>query len=188
MYTDADFANNRDDRISMGGYILYVDRVPITWYTFKQKSITLSTMELEYVAMAESSKELIWFKNILQNKELNLSIGSCKLFCDNQSAIEFSKSPVERAKTKHIDIKLHFIRDLVKNGNLEIEYLRNCNNPADLFTKPQVREHMENFVMKFICDFLGGQRINFNNCESSWISRCLDVHIAFHHCASFVQF
>ncbi|GBO08541.1 hypothetical protein AVEN_114836-1 [Araneus ventricosus] len=63
--SDADFANNRDDRISMNGQIVFIDQVPVTWRSFKQKSICLSSMESEFVALTETAKELIWLQRIL---------------------------------------------------------------------------------------------------------------------------
>lgn len=145
MFTDADFATNRDDRISMGGYIFYIDNVAIEWKTFKQKCVSLSTMEAEYVSMTEAARELVWFKNILTDKELNLIIDSCVLHCDNQAAIHFSKSSIENAKTKHIDVRLHYIRDLIKNKVFEVNYVKSQKNPADIFTKPQVKDHIRRF-------------------------------------------
>ena len=111
-YSDSDFAANRDDRVSIGGYILFLDGTPISWRTFKQKCISLSTMEAEYVTLTEAAKELVWVKNVLQNEILSLNIGNCKLFCDNQAAIFFSNSPFENQCTKHIHIKYHFFRNL----------------------------------------------------------------------------
>ncbi|GFW38759.1 retrovirus-related Pol polyprotein from transposon RE1 [Trichonephila clavipes] len=71
---DSDFATNRDDRVSMGGFIAFRDETPISWRTFKQKSVSLSTMEAEYVSLTEAAKEFIWLKNVINNKSLNLEL------------------------------------------------------------------------------------------------------------------
>ncbi|GFW42287.1 retrovirus-related Pol polyprotein from transposon TNT 1-94 [Trichonephila clavipes] len=112
-YSDSDFATNRDDRVSMGGFITFIDETPISWRTFKQKSVSLSTMEAEYVSLTEAAKEFIWLKNVIDNKSLNLELSENVMFCDNQAAISFSKSPVENCRTKHIDVRYHFLRNLI---------------------------------------------------------------------------
>ncbi|GFW87476.1 retrovirus-related Pol polyprotein from transposon TNT 1-94 [Trichonephila clavipes] len=86
---DSDFATNRDDRVSMGGFITFIDETPISWRTFKQKSVSLSTMEAEYVSLTETAKEFIWLKNVIDNKSLNLELSENVMFCDNQAAISF---------------------------------------------------------------------------------------------------
>ncbi|GFY03740.1 uncharacterized protein TNCV_4550771 [Trichonephila clavipes] len=88
---DSDFATNRDDRVSMGGFITFIDETPISWRTFKQKSVSLSTMEAEYVSLTEAAKEFIWLKNVIDNKSLNLELSENVMFCDNQAAISFFK-------------------------------------------------------------------------------------------------
>ncbi|GFY15287.1 retrovirus-related Pol polyprotein from transposon TNT 1-94 [Trichonephila clavipes] len=112
-YSDSDFATNRDDRVSMGGFITFIDETPISWRTFKQKSVSLSTMEAEYVSLTEAAKEFIWLKNVIDNKSLNLELSKNVMFCDNQAAISFSKSPVENYRTKHIDVRYNFLRNLI---------------------------------------------------------------------------
>ncbi|GFY19656.1 retrovirus-related Pol polyprotein from transposon RE1 [Trichonephila clavipes] len=112
-YSDSDFATNRDDQVSMGGFITFIDETPISWRTFKQKSVSLSTMEAEYVSLTEAAKEFIWLKNVIDNKSLNLELSENVMFCDNQAAISFSKSPVENYRTKHIDVRYHFLRNLI---------------------------------------------------------------------------
>ncbi|GFS83978.1 retrovirus-related Pol polyprotein from transposon TNT 1-94 [Trichonephila clavipes] len=83
-----DFSTNRDDRVSMGGFITFIDETPISWRTFKQKSVSLSTMEAEYVSLTEAAKEFIWLKNVI-DKSLNLELSENVMFCDNQAAISF---------------------------------------------------------------------------------------------------
>ncbi|GFW93481.1 retrovirus-related Pol polyprotein from transposon TNT 1-94 [Trichonephila clavipes] len=89
-YSDSDFATNRDDRVSMGGFITFIEETPVSWRTFKQKSVSLSTMIAEYVSLTEAAKEFIWLKNVIDNKSLNLELSENVMFCDNQAAISFS--------------------------------------------------------------------------------------------------
>ncbi|GFU35482.1 retrovirus-related Pol polyprotein from transposon TNT 1-94 [Trichonephila clavipes] len=90
-YSDTDFATNRDDRVSMGGFITFIDETPISSRTFKQNPVSLSTMEAEYVSLTEAAKEFIWLKNVIDNKSLNLELSENVMFCDNQAAISFFK-------------------------------------------------------------------------------------------------
>lgn len=138
-FSDANYAANRDDRISIGGLILFIDDTPILWRTFKQKSVSLSTMEAEYVSLTEAAKELIWVTRVLKefvtSKLISVTFNS-NLFCDNQAAINFSKSPIENSRTKHIDIKYHFLRNLVLDNLFSLKYVNTKVNYADIFTKP----------------------------------------------------
>ncbi|GFS98207.1 retrovirus-related Pol polyprotein from transposon TNT 1-94 [Trichonephila clavipes] len=147
-YSDSDFATNRDDRVSMGGFITFIDETPISWRTFKQKSVSLLTMEAEYVSLTEAAKEFIWLKNVIDNKSLNLELSENVMFCDNQAAISFSKSPVENYRTKHIDVRYHFLRNLIYDKVFQIKYIGTKNNLADIFTKPMVKEKLLEFCRK----------------------------------------
>lgn len=152
-FSDSDFAANRDDRISIGGILLQIDQVPIFWRTFKHKSVSLSTMEAEYVTLCESAKELVWIKNVLlEFNGFNLLRDKFKIFllcCDNEAAINFSKSSIENARTKHIDVKFHFLRNLILDKFLEIKYVPSKANPADNLTKPQVLATVKTFNNKY---------------------------------------
>lgn len=148
-YTDADFAANRDDRTSMGGQLIFLDKSPIMWRTFKQQSVSLSTMESEFIAMTETSKELLWYDRILNEcheKEIfNDSKLKSLLYVDNMATIDFIKSPIENHRTKHIDVKLFFIRDLYFKDVFEIKHIRSKENLADPFTKPLTQFDMKRF-------------------------------------------
>lgn len=148
-FSDSDFASNRDDRISMGGMVFFIDNTPISWRSFKQKSVSLSTMEAEYVALTESAKEVIWFKNVfLECKDIfNTSI-KCIIYCDNQAAISFSNSSVENYRTKHIDVKYHFLRNLLYDKVFEVKFIKSKDNVADIFTKPMIKESLVSFCKR----------------------------------------
>lgn len=150
-FSDADFAANRDDRTSLGGQLVLLGNSPIGWRTFKEKCVSLSTMEAEFVAMTEATKEMNWFYNVLKecfNKRI--ISGNCVkpiLHVDNQAAIEFVKSPIENYRTKHIDVKLFFIRDLYYKDKFELRYIRSKSNLADIFTKPLTKNDLERFLI-----------------------------------------
>ena len=138
-FSDSDFASNRDDRISMGGIILFIDNVPIIWRSNKHKCVSLSTMESEYITLTDAAKEILWISRILEKlnnfNPINFNSKSCNLFCDNRAAIDFAKSPIENNRTKHIDVRYHFLRNLIYDELFTLKYIDSKNNIADVFTK-----------------------------------------------------
>lgn len=149
-FSDADFAANRDDRTSLGGQIVFLDESPIAWRTFKEKSVCLSTMEAEFVAMTEAAKELLWFDRVLRECLVRGVIKGNKvksvLFVDNQATLDFAKSPIENYRTKHIDVKLFFIRNLINENVFDVEYVKSKNNLSDIFTKPFTKNDLNRFL------------------------------------------
>lgn len=130
----------------MGGTITLIDRSPISWRTFKHKSVSLSTMEAEYITLTESSKELVWLKNVLvECKNLIPGLKECILYSDNHAALNFSCSPVENHRTRHIDVRYHFLRNLVHERVFELKYVKSEDNLADFFTKPQTKARLNKF-------------------------------------------
>jgi len=98
--------------------------------------VSLSTMEAEYTALAEISREIIYIKRILEHMGFEKYVRTpINVFCDNQSAIELSKNAVCHKRSKHIDISLHFTRQLVEDKEIIIRYLQTDLMPADILTK-----------------------------------------------------
>ena len=112
---------------------LYVGRNTISWISKLQKIVTLSTIEAEYVAVIEASKEMIWLHIFLE--ELGQKQGKGVLHCDSQSAIHLAKNPVYHARTKHIQVKYHFIRSTLEDGVLMLKKIHRSLNPVDMLTK-----------------------------------------------------
>jgi hypothetical protein len=134
-YTDSDFANDLETRKSVGGYVILVGSNPVSWQSKKQPMVALSSTEAEYVAAAESMKELIWIMSLME--ELQVPIKKTPtLYVDNQSSIHLIKNPVIHSNTKHIDIRIHFMRNIIEEKNINIQYCQTQKNLADIFTKP----------------------------------------------------
>lgn len=150
VYSDADFAANRDDRTSLGGQLVLLGDSPIGWRTFKEKCVSLSTMEAEFIAMTEATKELMWYNNILgecySNKILSNMPTKATLYVDNQATIDFVRSPIENHRSKHIDVKLFFVRDLVSQEKFNLNFIRSKLNLADPFTRPLTKNDLMNFI------------------------------------------
>ncbi|KAF2319994.1 hypothetical protein GH714_021778 [Hevea brasiliensis] len=111
-FSDSDFAGDPDDRKSTSEFVFMLGSGAVSWSSKKQQIVTLSTTEAEFVA------------------------GATTIYCDSNSAIKLSKNPVLYGRSKHIDVKFHCLRDLTKDGVIDIVYCRSEEQVADLFTKP----------------------------------------------------
>jgi hypothetical protein len=106
----------------------------VSWASKKQNSVALSTTEAEYIAAGHCCAQLLWMRQTLRDYGYKL----CKvpLLCDNESAIRMADNPVEHSRTKHIDIRCHFLRDHQQRRDIEIAYVNTKNHLVDTFTKP----------------------------------------------------
>ncbi|KAL5822188.1 hypothetical protein ACOSQ3_024070 [Xanthoceras sorbifolium] len=132
-YVDADLAGNVDIRKSTTGYVYTLGGTAVSWVSQLQKIVTLSTTEAEYVAVTEASKEMVWLQSFLE--ELGKKQEDNVLYCDSQSAIHLAKNPSFHSRTKHIQLRYHFIRSLLEDGILKLEKISGAQNPADMLTK-----------------------------------------------------
>lgn len=138
MYTDSSWASDQDDRKSFNGDVLLVGKVPIYWSCGKQKVVTLSSMEAEYIAIANSATTLSWFKNIVNDCNDNCIDISCNLpilYSDSLSAIHFSRNCFNNHRSRHIDIKFHYVRECLKSEIFNLKYVSSKLNLADILTK-----------------------------------------------------
>lgn len=134
-FSDANWAEDRHDRKSNSGYVFMLFGGIISWACRKQSCIALSSTEAEYIALSEACQEVIWLKKLCGEFEINVST-STKIFVDNQSAAKMSENQKFSNRTKHVDTKYHFIRELVGSNTIQLEYVCSEDNCADLLTKP----------------------------------------------------
>ncbi|CAL5333116.1 unnamed protein product [Camellia sinensis] len=133
-FTDSDYAGDSDDRKSTSGYVFMMGTGAVSWSSRKQSIVTLSTTEAEFVAAAACACQAIWLKKIL--KELQFKEDEPTLiYCDNTSTIKLSRNPVLHGRSKHIDVKYHFLRDLTNDGVIDLIYCRSEDQVADILTK-----------------------------------------------------
>lgn len=132
-YVDSDFAGNIDTKKSLSRYVLTLFGTAISWKPTLQSVVALSSTQAEYVALTEGIKEALWLKGMVD--ELGIAQDSITLYCDHQSAIHLSKHQVYHERSKHIDVKLHFIRDIIDSKKVHIKKIASEENPADAFTK-----------------------------------------------------
>jgi hypothetical protein len=132
--SDSEYAGDKDSRISVFGYILYFCGAPIAWKSKAGKSVTLSSTEAEYVAASEIAKEVIFVKNILDSVGIKVDL-PITIRVDNVGAIYLANNYATSQRTKHIDIRAHFLREYIEDGVLKVVFIRSEDNDADIFTK-----------------------------------------------------
>ncbi|KAG8489513.1 hypothetical protein CXB51_017534 [Gossypium anomalum] len=132
-YVDADFAGDLDRRRSLTGYVFTIGGCAISWKATLQTTVALSTTEAEYMAITEACKEAIWLKGLFS--ELNEDLQISTVFCDSQSAIFLTKDQMFHERTKHIDVRYHFVRDIIAHGDIVVSKISTHENPADMMTK-----------------------------------------------------
>nr|ABF97186.1 retrotransposon protein, putative, unclassified [Oryza sativa Japonica Group] len=133
-YSDSDYAGCKVDRKSTTGTCQFLGRSLVSWSSKKQNSIALSTTEAEYVAAGSCCAQLLWMKQTL--KDFGYNFTKIPLLCDNESAIKIANNPVQHSRTKHIDIRHHFLRDHETKGDIFLTHVRTESQLADIFTKP----------------------------------------------------
>ena len=106
----------------------------MSWMSKKQNSVSLSIAKVEYIVAGSCCAQLLWIKKLLHDYGITQDI--MYVFCDNMSTINLSKKPVQHSKSKHIEIWYHFIRDLVEEKIMCLEFINTDNQKADIFTKP----------------------------------------------------
>nr|KYP66486.1 Retrovirus-related Pol polyprotein from transposon TNT 1-94 [Cajanus cajan] len=143
-YTDADMAGDLDDRKSTSGYIFTFSGGAISWQSKLQKCISLSTTEAEYVAATEAGKEMLWMKKFLQ--ELGLKQEEYIVYCDSQSALDLSKNTMYHSRTKHIDVRYHWIRLAIEKQLFQLKKIHTDRNAADMLTKNVTREKLRQCI------------------------------------------
>ena len=132
-YCDVDYASDTSTRRSLsGGAFKYSDGA-IVWISRRQKSVSLSTTEAEYMAASEAAKEVVWLHRLFS--EIAPLSETPTLQIDNASAIKLAKNPEFHQRTKHIDVRCHFVRELYLKGALEIKHVAGDHQIADILTK-----------------------------------------------------
>ena len=146
-YVDFDYAGDLDKRRSTTGYLFTMAGGPVCWRSTLQSTVALSTTKVEYMAVTEAFKEAIWMHGLIN--DLGILQEHIDVFCDSQSAICLSKNQVHHARTKHINVRFHFIREIISKGDIRLLKIGTADNPADMLTKVITREkfwHCSNFI------------------------------------------
>ena len=149
-FSDSDWASCPDSRKSVTGYLLLLGKSPISWCSKKQSTVSKSSSEAEYRAMASAASQVAWTVRLLQ--ELDVSQPQpVTLFCDNQSALHIARNPVFHECTKHIEIDCHFTREKVLEGLLQLSYLPTHSQLADVLTELCHHLSLTSFFPSWVC-------------------------------------
>ncbi|KAK2993029.1 hypothetical protein RJ640_001592 [Escallonia rubra] len=133
-FCDADWAGCPMTRKSTTGYIIFLGSSPVSWRAKKQTVVSRSSAEVEYRAMATTTSEIIWLKQLLQDLEVSCTT-PVSLFCDNRAAIHIAANPVFHERTKHMEIDCHFIRQHIQSQTIATKSISSQDQLADIFTK-----------------------------------------------------
>lgn len=153
-YSDANYAKDVNTRRSTTGYAFFLANGIVTWSSQLQKHVTLSTTESEYVAAAAAAKEAMWLRKLVSNIE-GTSLNTTTLYVDNQSAIKLARNPEFHKRSKHIDVRYHYLRERVSEGDIHVMYVPTETQRADVFTKPLSKDRF-----KLLCSMLGLENLD----------------------------
>ena len=144
-FSDSDWASG-NDRKSISGYCFQLQRngALISWKSKKQQIVALSTCEAEYIALTQAVQEAKFLRQLIFDM-LNVCDIHVIIGVDNQSAIKLANNPVNHQRSKHIDVRYHFIRDIVSKGEMKLYYVHTSENVADMFTKPVSNQKLNQF-------------------------------------------
>lgn len=152
-FTDSDWASSLDDRKSTSASVFNLGSGAISWSSKKQATTALSSSEAEYVAATSAACQAIWLRRILVDLHQKQE-GATDIFCDNRATIAMTKNPAFHGRTKHIDIRLHFIRDLVGNKEIMLKHCSTHEQVADILTKSLPRDKFVYFRSRLgVCNF-----------------------------------
>jgi hypothetical protein len=148
-HTDSDWAGSVSDRKSTSGCFFSLGSAMISWQSRKQSSIALSTAEAEYIVACSASYEAIWLRKLLTGL-FDLEMEATTILTDNQSCIQMTENPILHDRSKHIEIRYHYIRDMVQRGALKLKYVSTDEQVVDVLTKPLSRVKFEHFRDKLV--------------------------------------
>ena len=133
-FSDSDYAECKVNRKSTSVGSQFLGRSLVSWSSKKQNSLALSTAEAGYISAGSCYAQLLWMKQTLL--DYGVKFDEILLLCDNESAVKIATNPVQHSRTKHIDIRHHFLRDYVNKGDIKIDGIGTDDQLADIFTKP----------------------------------------------------
>ncbi|GJV96955.1 retrovirus-related pol polyprotein from transposon TNT 1-94 [Tanacetum coccineum] len=145
-FADADHAGCQDTRHSTSGSMQFLGDRLVSWSSKRQKSVTISSMEAEYIAISGCCAQILWTRS--QLTDYGFGFNKIPMYCDNKSAIALSCNNVQHSRSKHIDIRFHFIKEHVENGVIELYFVNTEYQLADIFTKALARERIEFLINK----------------------------------------
>nr|GEV50848.1 retrovirus-related Pol polyprotein from transposon TNT 1-94 [Tanacetum cinerariifolium] len=145
-FADADHAGCQDTRRSTSGSVQFLGERLISWSSKRQKSAAISSTEAEYITLSGCFAQILWMRS--QLTDYVLGFNKIPMYCDNKSDIALCCNNVQRSRSKHIDIRYHFIKEHVENGVIELYFVNTEYQLADLFTKALGKDRIEFLISK----------------------------------------
>jgi Reverse transcriptase (RNA-dependent DNA polymerase) len=151
-FCDSDYAGDRETRKSVAGYVIYILGCMVAWKSKSQKSVALSSSEAEYISISEITKDILFVKQILEflKQEIEYPIN---IKVDNIGAIYMAENNMSNNQTKHVNTRYHFVRELIEDGTIKVEFVRSENNDSDIFTKNVGKELYLKHSNKFMSTY-----------------------------------
>ncbi len=134
MYSDSDWAGDRDNRCSISGYVLYLNGCPIIWKSKQQSNVAMSSSEAELYACTEAAKEIKFVEQVLRTMGIEVKM-PITVYVDNVGAIFMAENPNTSPRTKHIDLRYRFITEYIEDGFIKIYFVKSEENKSDILTK-----------------------------------------------------
>ena len=154
-YSDTDYASDASDRKSTMGYAFILSGAAVTWASRKQQAISTSTTEAEYIGLCNAAKEAVWIRNFLRDVGRSVyasGTNATRILGDNQGALRLVANPEFHSRSKHIDVQYHYVRELLENDTISVDYIRTSEMAADCLTKPlkkvQLKANLEMMGLK----------------------------------------
>eukprot|EP00043_Microstomoeca_roanoka_P020223 m.241544 g.241544 ORF g.241544 m.241544 type:complete len:1314 (-) comp17131_c4_seq62:277-4218(-) len=147
-YADASYANDKD-RKSRTGYLVTINNMPVSWQSSRQSVTALSSAEAEYIALTEVTKDVLWLRCLMEELDLKQEEAT-PIYTDSKPAMDIANTTQMNKRTKHIDIRAHFIRDKIRDGIIRTEHLGTKEQPADALTKNMGKTQMRRLLQKFL--------------------------------------
>ena len=150
-YADSDWASDQERRKSTTGYLVFYNGAPISWRSALQDTIAMSSCEAEYIALSECAREVVYLRGILWFLGMIEDRGATVIREDNQGAIDLVGNPVHHRRTKHMEVKWHYVRHVEEKGEIDVQKVHTDDNRADILTKATDRETFVRHVSRIMC-------------------------------------
>nr|GFC51164.1 retrovirus-related Pol polyprotein from transposon TNT 1-94 [Tanacetum cinerariifolium] len=145
-FLDDDYARCKDTFKSTSSRAQFLDEKLVSWSSKKQDCMALSTTEAEYVSLSACCAQVLWMRT--QLTDYGFHFDKIQIYCDSKSAIAISCNPVQYSRTKHIDVRFHFIKEYVEKGTIELYFVKTDYQLADIFTKALPTDHFNYLVRR----------------------------------------
>ena len=166
-FTDADFTQSKPDRKSTSRYYFYINRTVFSWSSKKQSTVATSTMEAEYIGLFHASQQAVWVAQFMAQIGLALDY-PINIYCDSEAAIATAEAENPHKLSKHLDVKLHSIRERIAQHTIQVQSVSTAENIADLLTKSLL---IVAFQKHYLC--LGLEPVDYNKEEEAEVDAML---------------